>query len=97
MVKEQSKTIGSDVQLATLLRHKWQVEIERAVDKVKLGVVPGRKRTKTDKWFRRQWFRAMMRDRKRRYVDGRLAENRMKNKMSSNRREIGRESDKGKI
>jgi len=65
MVKEQSKTIGRDTQLAMLLRHKWQAEIERAVDKVKLGVVPGRKRTKTEKWFRKQWFRAMMRDRKR--------------------------------
>lgn len=88
MVKEQSKTIGSDAQLATLMRHKWQAEIERAVDKVKLGVVPGRKRTKTDKWFRRQWFRAMIRDGKRRYVDGRLSENRMKNKISSNQREL---------
>ena len=64
MVKEQSKTIGRDAQLAILLRHKWQAEIERAVDKVKLSVVPCRKRTKTDKWFRRQWYRAMMRDRK---------------------------------
>jgi len=43
MVKEQSKTIGRDAQLAILLRHKWLAEIERAVDKVKLGVVPGRK------------------------------------------------------
>lgn len=81
MVKEQSKTIGRDAQLAMLLQHKWQAEIERAVDKVKLGVVSGRKRTKTDKWCRRQWFRAMMRDRKKIYVDGRLSENRMKNKI----------------
>jgi hypothetical protein len=44
--------------------HKSQAEIEKAVDKVKMGVDPGRKRTKTDKWFRRQWFRSMMRDRK---------------------------------
>jgi len=64
-----------------LLRHKWQAEIERAVDKVKLGVVPGRKRTNTDKWFRRQWYRERARDRKRRYVDGRLSENRMKNRI----------------
>jgi len=78
MVEKQSE-IGRDAQLAVLLRHtctrvfcagstgagKWQAEIERAVDKVKLGVVLGRKRTKTDKWFRQQWYRAMMRDRKR--------------------------------
>ena len=66
-------------------RSKWHAEIERAVDKVKLGVVPGRKKYKTDKWFRRQWFRLMMRDRKRRCVDGRLSENRMKNRMSFDR------------
>ena len=46
-------------------QHKCTDEIERAVDKVKLGVVTGRKRTKADKWFRKQWYRAMMRDRKR--------------------------------
>jgi len=53
MVEKQSVTIGRDAQLAVLLRHKWQAEIERAVDKVKLGVVPGRKRTKDEKWWRR--------------------------------------------
>ena len=63
MLEKQSE-IGRDAQLAMLLRHKWHAEIERAVDKVKLGVVQGRKRTKTDKWFRRQWYRAQMRDRK---------------------------------
>lgn len=65
MVEKQSE-IGRDAQLAFLLQHKWQDEIERAVDKVKMGVVPARKRSETDKWFRGQWFRAMMRDRKRR-------------------------------
>ena len=65
MVEEQSE-IGRDAQLAMLLRHKWRVEIERAVDKVKLGVDPARKRTKTDKWFRKQWYKSMMRNRKRR-------------------------------
>jgi len=56
------------------LQHKWQAEIERAVDKVKLGVVPGRKRTKIDKWFRQQWFRSMMRDRKRREKSSQIGE-----------------------
>ena len=64
MVEKQSE-IDRDAQLAMLQQHKWQAEIEKAVDKVKMGVVPDRKRTKTDKWFRKQWFRAMMRDRKR--------------------------------
>jgi len=80
MVEKQSE-IGGDAQLAMLLQHKWRAEIERAVDKVKLDVVPGRRRTRTDKWFRRQWYRAMMRDRKRRCVDGRLSGNRIKNRI----------------
>ena len=66
MLEKSPQIIGRDAQLAMLQQHKWQAEIEQAVGKVKLGVVPGRKRTKTDKWFRKQWFRAMMRDRKRR-------------------------------
>jgi len=64
MVEKQSE-IGRDAQLALLLQHKWQAEIEQAVVKVKLGVVPGRKRTKTDKLFRKQCYRARARDRKR--------------------------------
>ena len=80
MVEKQT-AIGRDAQLAILLRHKWYAEIERAVDKVKLGVVPGRKRTKTEKWFRRQWYRSMARDGKKGCVDGRQSENRMKNKI----------------
>ena len=80
MVEKQSE-IGRDAQLAFLLQHKWHAEIERAVDKVKLGVVPGRKRTKMDKCFRGQWYRAMMIDRKRRCVKDRLSENRMKNRI----------------
>jgi hypothetical protein len=66
MLEKSPQIIGRDAQLAMLQQRKWQAEIEKAVDKVKLGVAPGRKRTKNDKWFRRQWFRAMMRDRKRR-------------------------------
>jgi hypothetical protein len=64
MIEKRSATIGRDAQLAMLLRHKWQTEIERAVDKVKLGVIPAKKRAEADKWLRRQWYRAMMRDRR---------------------------------
>ena len=60
MMIENTSDIGRDAQLATLLPHKWQAEIERAIDKVKME----RKRTQNDKWFRRQWYRSMMRDRK---------------------------------
>jgi len=80
MVEKQSE-IGRDAQLAMLLQYKWWAEMERTVDKVKLGVVPGRRRTRTDKWFKRQWYRAMMRDRKRRCVDDRLSGNRIKNRI----------------
>jgi len=64
MVEKQE--IGRDAQLAMLLHHKWQVEIERAVDKVKLGIVSGRRRTKDQQWWRKQWYRSMMMDRKKR-------------------------------
>ncbi|MFH1716930.1 MAG: hypothetical protein ABIF19_06230 [Planctomycetota bacterium] len=60
MLEKSSQITGRNAQLAMLLRHRWQAEIEKAVDKIKMGVVPARKRTKTDKWFR-----AMMRDRRR--------------------------------
>jgi len=50
MVEKQSE-IGRDAQLTMLLQHKWQAEIERVVDKVKMGIVPAKKRTKTDKWW----------------------------------------------
>jgi len=63
MLEKQSE-LGRDAQLSMLMWHKWQAEIERAVVKVKLGVIVDRKRTKMDKWFRRQWYRTMMRDRK---------------------------------
>lgn len=79
MVEKQE--VGRDAKLAMLLHHKWRAEIERAVDKVKLGAVPAKKRTKLDKWFRRQWYRSMMKGRKRRCVDGRISENRMKDKI----------------
>jgi len=65
MVEKQSRT-GRDAQLAMLLQHKWQAEIDKAVNKVKMGVIPGRKRSKADKCFRQKWYRTMMRDRKRR-------------------------------
>ena len=81
MVEKQSEMTGRHAQLAMLLQHKWQIEIDNVVDKVKMGVIPGRKRTKNNKWFRRNWYRTMMRDRKRRCVDGNLSENRMKKKM----------------
>ncbi|MBW2145338.1 MAG: hypothetical protein JRG75_13220 [Deltaproteobacteria bacterium] len=38
MVEKQSE-IGQDAQLAMLLQHKWQTEIDKAVDKVKMGVM----------------------------------------------------------
>jgi len=65
MLEKSPQIIGRNTQLAMLLQHKWQVEIEMAVDKVKMGIVPAKNRTKNDKWFRSQWYRSMMRDRKR--------------------------------
>jgi hypothetical protein len=78
MANRRSEISGRDAQLAILLRHKWKAQIERAIDKVKLGIVPARKRTKTDKWFRKQWYKAMMIDRKRS-----LAETKAKRRLRS--------------
>ncbi len=64
MMIENTSDIGRDAQLAILLPHKWQAEIEKAIDKVKTAVVPYRKHTQNENWFRRQWYRSMMRDRK---------------------------------
>jgi hypothetical protein len=41
---------------------KWWAEIETAVDKMKLDIVPARRRTKENKWFRKQLYKSMMRD-----------------------------------
>ncbi|MEJ2705721.1 MAG: hypothetical protein P8Z79_25060 [Sedimentisphaerales bacterium] len=60
MVEEQSE-IGRDARLALLLRYKWQEEIEKAIGRVKKS----RTHSEADKWFRKQWYRSMMRDRKR--------------------------------
>ena len=61
MVKKQSE-IGRDAQLTMLFPHKWQEEIEQAINRVKKSCT----RSEADKWFRKQWYRSMMRDRKRR-------------------------------
>ena len=65
MVEKQSE-IGRDAQLAMLLRHKWQEEIEQAISRVKKS----RTRSEADRWFRKQWFRTMMRDRKKKAKGG---------------------------
>ena len=54
MVEKQSE-IGRDAQLAMLLRHKWQEEIEQAISRVKKSLT----RSDVDKWFRKQWYRAL--------------------------------------
>jgi hypothetical protein len=54
MVEKQSE-IGLDAQPAMLLRHKWQEEIEQAISCVKKS----RTRTEADRWFRRQWYKAL--------------------------------------
>ena len=74
---EKQSGIDRDAQLAMLLQHKWQAEIEKAVDKVKMSIVPYKRRTKNDKWFRKQWYRSMMIDRKRRKLDGKSSANKM--------------------
>lgn len=51
-------TVGRDAQMAVLLSAKWYKEIEEAVDKVKLGIIPASGRTEEQKWWRKQYYRA---------------------------------------
>ena len=43
--------------LPSLKRH-WAEEIERAVDRVKLGLYGQRTRDQTDRWIRHLWYRS---------------------------------------
>ena len=54
----QSDKFNRDVQFALLMRYKWEAEIEKAVDKVKLGTIPSKRRTKADKWLRHLWHKS---------------------------------------
>lgn len=54
MVEKQSE-IGRDAQLAMLLQHKWQAEIEQAISRIKKSYI----RSEADKSFRKQWYRAL--------------------------------------
>jgi hypothetical protein len=37
-------------------KERWKAEIEKAVDKVKLGMIPRKPRTKMDEWWRRRFY-----------------------------------------
>ena len=72
-----------DARLAMLMHHKWKAEIERAVDRVKNY----KKCTTQDKWFRKKWFIAQARDRKKRAGEkqGSNYGNSLKNRRIANR------------
>jgi len=57
---EAISNVGRDAQMALLLRSKWKDEIEKAVNRVKKSHT----RSESDKWFRRQWYRALAVQRK---------------------------------
>lgn len=42
--------------LVEAANERWKTEIEKAVDKVKLGMIPRKPRTKLDEWFRRRYY-----------------------------------------
>ena len=52
---ENISSVGRDAQLAMLLPVKWQEEIEQAISRVKKSCT----RSESDKWFRKQWYRAL--------------------------------------
>jgi len=69
-MNEDISAVGRDAQLAMLLPARWQEEIEQAISRVKKSCT----RSEYGRWFRRQWFRTQMRDRKR---GGRLSHSRI--------------------
>jgi hypothetical protein len=60
-MNEDILAVGRDAQLAMLLSAKWQEEIEQAISRVKKSCT----RSQSDKWFRKQWYRAAAIRRKR--------------------------------
>ncbi len=59
-MNDEISAVGRDAQLAMLLPARWQEEIEQAISHVKKSLA----RSEYGRWFRRQWFRTQMRDRK---------------------------------
>jgi len=52
---------GRDAQKAVLLTHAWRDEIETAIDRAKQF----RTRSANDNWFRKMWYKAGAKNRKR--------------------------------
>ena len=42
--------------LAEAVKARRKAEIEKAINKVKLGMIPKKPRTKLDEWFRRRYY-----------------------------------------
>ena len=42
--------------LVEATKARWEEEVEKAVDKIKLGMIPVKPRTKLDEWFRRRYY-----------------------------------------
>ena len=42
--------------LVEATKQRWKAEIEKAIDKVKLGMIPAKPRTKLDEWWRRRYY-----------------------------------------
>ncbi len=48
--------MNAEVILVEATKARWEEEVEKAVDKVKLGMIPSKPRTGLDKWFRRRYY-----------------------------------------
>ena len=61
MTEDSLSMWGGDRELALLLLDQWRCEIEAAIGQVRRPV----NRTRLDHWFRRKWYIAQARRRKR--------------------------------
>ena len=48
--------MNAEKMLVDATKARWEEEVEKAVDKVKLGMIPVKPRTKLDEWFRRRYY-----------------------------------------
>ncbi len=49
-------TMNAEKLLVETAKQRWKAEIERAVAKVKLGMIPAKPRSQLDEWFRRRYY-----------------------------------------
>ena len=48
--------MNAEQALIEAAKARWKAEIEKAIDQVRLGMIPKKPRTKLDQWWRRRFY-----------------------------------------